>query len=57
MDRATTTISPVPPYDFELTAAFQSRYGLDSMEGGTYPAGCWITAISWCSLPPGRWGR
>ena len=36
MDRATTIISPVPPYDFELTAAFQSRYGLDSMEGGVY---------------------
>ena len=36
MDRAAATISPVPPYDFELTAAFQSRYGLDSMEGGAY---------------------
>ena len=36
----TTTIRPVAPFDFELTAGyhtyFQSRYGTDSMEDGVY---------------------
>ena len=40
MDRLTTTIQPVAPFDFELTAGyhtyFQSRYGTDSMEDGVY---------------------
>ena len=40
MDRLTATISPVAPFDFELTAGyhtyFQSRYGTDTMEGGVY---------------------
>ncbi len=40
MDRLTTTIQPVPPFDFELTAGyhtyFQSRYGTDTMEDGVY---------------------
>ena len=40
MDRLTTTIQPVAPFDFELTAGyhtyFQSRYGADTMEDGVY---------------------
>lgn len=40
MDRATTSIRPVPPFDFEMTAGyhtyFQSRYGTDCMEDGVY---------------------
>ena len=40
MDRLNTTIRPVAPFDFELTAGyhtyFQSRYGTDSMEDGVY---------------------
>ncbi len=40
MDRATATIHPVAPFDFELTAGyhtyFQSRYGADTMEDGVY---------------------
>ena len=40
MDRLTAGIEPHPPFDFELTASyhtyFQSRYGTDSMEDGTY---------------------
>ena len=40
MDRLTTTIQPVPPFDFELTAGyhtyFQSLYGTDTMEDGVY---------------------
>ena len=40
MDKSTTTIKPVAPFDFELTAGyhtyFQGRYGTDSMEGGVY---------------------
>lgn len=40
MDRVSTTIQPVAPFDFELTAGyhtyFQSRYGTDTMEGGVY---------------------
>jgi len=40
MDRLTTTINPVAPFDFELTAGyhtyFQSRYGTDTMEDGVY---------------------
>ena len=40
MDRLTATISPVAPFDFELTAGyhtyFQSRYGTDTLEGGVY---------------------
>ena len=40
MDRLTATISPVPPFDFELTTGyhtyFQSRYGTDTMEDGVY---------------------
>ncbi len=39
-DRLTTTIQPVAPFDFELTAGyhtyFQSRYGTDTMEDGVY---------------------
>jgi len=40
MDRLTTIITPVAPFDFELTAGyhtyFQSRYGTDTMEDGVY---------------------
>ena len=40
MDRITTKITPVAPFDFELTAGyhtyFQSRYGTDTMEDGVY---------------------
>lgn len=40
MDRLTTSIKPVPPFDFELTAGyhtyFQSRYGTDTMADGVY---------------------
>mgnify|MGYP002526729073 CR=1 FL=1 len=40
MDRATASIMPVAPFDFELTAGyhtyFQSRYGTDTMEDGVY---------------------
>ena len=40
MDRLTTAITPVAPFDFELTAGyhtyFQSRYGTDTMEDGVY---------------------
>jgi len=40
MDRVNTTIQPVPPFNFELTAGyhtyFQSRYGTDTMEDGVY---------------------
>ncbi len=40
MDRLTATISPVPPFDFELTTGyhtyFQGRYGTDTMEDGVY---------------------
>ena len=38
--RLTTTIRPVAPFDFDLTAGyhtyFQSRYGTDSLEDGEY---------------------
>ena len=40
MDRLTTTIRPVQPFNFELTASyhtyFQSRFGTDTMEDGVY---------------------
>ena len=40
MDKSATTIKPVAPFDFELTAGyhtyFQGRYGTDSLEGGIY---------------------
>ena len=40
MDRLTASITPVAPFDFELTAGyhtyFQSRYGTDTMEDGVY---------------------
>lgn len=40
MDKATTTIKPAAPFDFELTAGyhtyFQGRYATDSLEGGVY---------------------
>jgi DNA-3-methyladenine glycosylase II len=40
MDRLTTMITPVAPFDFDLTAGyhtyFQSRYGTDTMEDGVY---------------------
>ncbi|PKB79491.1 MAG: hypothetical protein BZY88_13035 [SAR202 cluster bacterium Io17-Chloro-G9] len=40
MDRISTTITPVSPFDFELTAGyhtyFQGRYGTDSLSDGVY---------------------
>ena len=40
MDKSTTVITPVAPFDFALTAGyhtyFQGRYGTDSLEGGVY---------------------
>ena len=40
MDRLTVSITPVPPFNFELTAGyhtyFQNRYGTDTMEDGVY---------------------
>lgn len=40
MDRITTTIRPVAPFDFELTAGyltyFRGRYGTDSLADGDY---------------------
>ncbi len=40
MDRLSTTIKPVAPFNFQLTASyhtyFQSRYGTDTMEDGIY---------------------
>ena len=40
MDKSSTIIKPVAPFDFELTAGyhtyFQGRYGTDSMEDGVY---------------------
>ena len=40
MDKSITTIKPVAPFDFELTAGyhtyFQGRYGTDSLTGGVY---------------------
>ena len=40
MEKAYTTIQPVPPFDFELTAGyhtyFQGRYGTDSLTDGVY---------------------
>jgi DNA-3-methyladenine glycosylase II len=40
MEKAYTTIRPVPPFDFELTAGyhtyFQGRYGTDSLTDGVY---------------------
>ena len=40
MDKLTAGIKPKPPFDFDLTASyhtyFQSRYGTDTMEDGTY---------------------
>ena len=40
MEKAYTTIEPVPPFDFELTAGyhtyFQGRYGTDSLTDGVY---------------------
>ena len=40
MDKLTTVITPVAPFDFALTAGyhtyFQARYGTDSLEGGVY---------------------
>ncbi|HEU0020458.1 MAG TPA: DNA-3-methyladenine glycosylase [Dehalococcoidia bacterium] len=40
MDKITTTIKPVAPFDFELTAGyhtyFRGRYGTDSLDGGVY---------------------
>ena len=40
MERVSASITPVAPFDFELTAGyhtyFQSRYGTDTLEGGIY---------------------
>ena len=40
MNKLTTTIKPVAPFDFELTAGyhtyFQGRYGTGSLDGGVY---------------------
>ena len=40
MDKSTTAITPVAPFDFALTAGyhtyFQGRYGTDSLDGGVY---------------------
>jgi DNA-3-methyladenine glycosylase II len=40
MDKITTTIKPVSPFDFDLTAGyhtyFRGRYGTDSLDGGIY---------------------
>lgn len=40
MDKSTTVVKPLAPFDFELTAGyhtyFQGRYGTDSIEGGVF---------------------
>lgn len=40
MENLSLTVSPVPPFDFELTAAyhtyFQGRSGADNLDGGVY---------------------
>lgn len=40
MERAITTLTPIPPYDFDLTAAhathFRGRYGAESVQDGVF---------------------
>ena len=63
LGKSITTIKPVPPFDFELTAGyhtyFQGRYGTDSLTGAC-TGGCWTWATSWCWRrcgPSDRWKR
>lgn len=47
MEQIVITLPPIPPYNFDLTAAyatyFRGRYGSDTFEGGVFRQTTYIT--------------